>query len=429
MSRAAPPSQGYQTGSSQQNNNTGYYDHPQHSDIMSNNNSQHQHHHVPQSQYYGFHQETNNYHQQGQSQWISSNPPSSEQQQSQAGPSRPSRSRQTPITPRGLAGEGWSSVHPSHASPGSMPPPRPVSSGGIQVKLEDLVSHDRRGPGGLSTTPLSATGPLPGLGPGSIPPPSGSRGPPPSSGGGGGSGQQNNVPTLGMIPAEMTTQQGPSEFIKKLYKMLEEENAQYGKARGSQKGDSAKRGSVGWGRNGTTFVVWDMNDFTTKILPQTFRHSNFSSFVRQLNKYGFSKIKHLDEETGQLKENIWEFQHPNFQAGGKSDLDSIKRKAVIPKKGNETSQGNLEGDGTSPSAFRGGGGGSGENDGRLIEMENRVRGLEDRLAIALEDVRVARNREVGFLGLMREVIGHMAGVERGKYLSIPFLPFPFRRFA
>jgi osomolarity two-component system response regulator SKN7 len=60
--------------------------------------------------------------------------------------------------------------------------------------------------------------------------------------------------------------------------------------------------------------------------------------VRQLNKYGFSKvslgfcqssqltsqIKHVDEETGQIKENVWEFQHPSFQAGGKADLDSIK---------------------------------------------------------------------------------------------------------
>jgi hypothetical protein len=36
------------------------------------------------------------------------------------------------------------------------------------------------------------------------------------------------------------------------------------------------------------------------------------------------KIKHVDEETGQIKENVWEFQHPNFQSGGKADLDSIK---------------------------------------------------------------------------------------------------------
>lgn len=36
------------------------------------------------------------------------------------------------------------------------------------------------------------------------------------------------------------------------------------------------------------------------------------------------QIKHTDENTGQIKENVWEFQHPNFQAGGKADLDSIK---------------------------------------------------------------------------------------------------------
>ena len=63
-------------------------------------------------------------------------------------------------------------------------------------------------------------------------------------------------------------QPGPSEFIKKLYKMLEEESAMYGKGRapGQPRGEGAKRGSVGWGRGGSSFVVWDMNDFTTKIL-------------------------------------------------------------------------------------------------------------------------------------------------------------------
>lgn len=62
-------------------------------------------------------------------------------------------------------------------------------------------------------------------------------------------------------------QPGPSEFIKKLFKMLEDESAQYG--RGKPPGAprlKGERGSVGWGRKGTSFVVWDMNEFTTKVL-------------------------------------------------------------------------------------------------------------------------------------------------------------------
>lgn len=65
---------------------------------------------------------------------------------------------------------------------------------------------------------------------------------------------------------------GPSEFIKKLYNMLEEESVQYGinnggKVGGDKKGKGRQeRGAVGWGRGGQTFVVWEMNEFTTKVL-------------------------------------------------------------------------------------------------------------------------------------------------------------------
>lgn len=67
---------------------------------------------------------------------------------------------------------------------------------------------------------------------------------------------------------EVSTSSAPSEFIKKLYKMLEEEAATYGKgfAPGQPRGPNAQRGSVGWARGGTTFVVWEMNIFTTKVL-------------------------------------------------------------------------------------------------------------------------------------------------------------------
>ncbi|KAL1413353.1 kinase-regulated stress-responsive transcription factor skn7 [Vanrija albida] len=221
-----------------------------------------------------------------------------------------------------------------------------------------------------------------------------------TAGSGGASGQQGGS---GQQP-------GPSEFIKKLYKMLEDESETYG--RGKPAGaprSKGERGSVGWGRGGTSFVVWDMNEFTTKVLPQTFRHSNFSSFVRQLNKYGFSKIKHVDEETGQIKENVWEFQHPSFQAGGKADLDSIKRKAVVPKKTTENS------DPSSP----GGPHLSHQEAGRVAEMESRIVGLEDMLFKTTEQLRESRHQTVGMMTVLREVLVHLAAADKEEASSSP----------
>ncbi|KAL7422442.1 kinase-regulated stress-responsive transcription factor skn7 [Cryptotrichosporon argae] len=281
--------------------------------------------------------------------------------------------------------QAWSSVHPTGK--------RVVSQGAPAaptVRLEDLVSSEavRSGsaapPGGLTSVPLNMAQPA-------------------SSYDGRGAQSENGT----------ATQQGPSEFIKKLYKMLEDENTAYGRAKAGV-GARAKgeRGSVGWGRGGTSFVVWDMNDFTTKVLPQTFRHSNFSSFVRQLNKYGFSKIKHVDEDTGVIRENVWEFQHPNFQAGGKSDLESIKRKAVATKKG-----GPIGGNG-------GGGGGGDERDtsparedaGRLMDLETRMAGMMDHMQRThqqlQEQLRDSRGREAALVSLMRDLINHVAATER-----------------
>jgi osomolarity two-component system response regulator SKN7 len=71
-----------------------------------------------------------------------------------------------------------------------------------------------------------------------------------------------------------------ADFVRKLYSMLE---------------DPANRSTVRWGNDGDTFVVLDNEAFTRLILPKHFKHSNFSSFVRQLNKYDFHKVKRPED--------------------------------------------------------------------------------------------------------------------------------------
>lgn len=50
-------------------------------------------------------------------------------------------------------------------------------------------------------------------------------------------------------------------------------------------------GVICWGSGGDFFVIKDVNDFTVNLLPRIFKHSNFTSFVRQLNKYDFRKVR------------------------------------------------------------------------------------------------------------------------------------------
>ena len=62
-----------------------------------------------------------------------------------------------------------------------------------------------------------------------------------------------------------------------------------------------------WSSEGNSFTVKNIDELSDKVLPNYFKHNNFTSFVRQLNLYDFHKIR------SEANEN--EFKHRFFKRG------------------------------------------------------------------------------------------------------------------
>ncbi|KAG8447853.1 hypothetical protein GDO86_015093 [Hymenochirus boettgeri] len=96
--------------------------------------------------------------------------------------------------------------------------------------------------------------------------------------------------------------------------------------------DQANSDIIAWNWNGQNFCILDEQRFSKEILPKYFKHNNLSSFIRQLNMYGFRKVVSL--ENGLVKSEsalAIEFQHPFFKKGMPELLENIKRKVAAVK--------------------------------------------------------------------------------------------------
>ncbi|KAK6797596.1 hypothetical protein RDI58_005298 [Solanum bulbocastanum] len=96
-------------------------------------------------------------------------------------------------------------------------------------------------------------------------------------------------------------QRRASPFVLKIYEML---------------ADIQFKSLISWSNNGTSFIIHDNHKFAVEVLPRFFRHNNISSFVCQLNSYGFKKVSW----------DKFEFRHDCFQRGKGQWLRNIKRK-------------------------------------------------------------------------------------------------------
>ncbi|XP_051141498.1 heat shock factor protein HSF24 [Andrographis paniculata] len=99
----------------------------------------------------------------------------------------------------------------------------------------------------------------------------------------------------------MAQRSAPAPFLMKTYHLVD---------------DPAIDDVISWNDDGAAFVVWKTADFAKDLLPKYFKHNNFSSFVRQLNTYGFRKTV----------PNKWEFANENFRRGQKELLLLIRRR-------------------------------------------------------------------------------------------------------
>ncbi|KAI5318316.1 PREDICTED: heat [Prunus dulcis] len=106
---------------------------------------------------------------------------------------------------------------------------------------------------------------------------------------------------------EYVRKSSPPPFLLKTYMLVE---------------DPTTDDVISWNDDGSAFVVWQPAEFARDLLPTLFKHSNFSSFVRQLNTYGFRKVS----------TSRWEFCNDKFRKGEKDQLCDIRRRKAWASK-------------------------------------------------------------------------------------------------
>ncbi|CAN6221096.1 unnamed protein product [Urochloa humidicola] len=166
-------------------------------------------------------------------------------------------------------------------------------------------------------------------------------------------------------------------FVWKTYMMVE---------------DPGTDGVIGWGRGNNSFIVADPFVFSQTLLPAHFKHNNFSSFVRQLNTYGFRKVD----------PDRWEFAHASFLRGQTHLLRNIVRRGSSAAGGGNGGGGKRKdaAASTEPSA---------EDMAmvatEVVRLKQEQRAIDDRVASMWRRVQETERRPKQMLAFLLKVVG------------------------